>query len=222
MKVIGYARCSTTQQATEGVTLEAQEVKIRAYCIANDLDFVAVIADSGMSGKTTDRDGLQAILAAVEAGAVQAVVVCKLDSLSRRVVDTLALIEQIEKAGAAIHSIAEKVDTRSAIGRFFLTIVAAFAEMERGVIAGRTVAALAHRKAIGEAVGRPGYGSRIEAGRVVADEGEAAVVARAAELRAVGYTLQAITDSLTAEGIPTKRGGTWAPSTLHKLLRRAA
>lgn len=223
MKAIGYARVSTQDQATEGVSLEAQEAKIRAYCLVNDLDLVAVVVDGGLSGKTTDREGLQQVLDLVDAGDVQAVVVAKLDRLSRRVVDTLALIETIEAAGVAFHSIAEKVDTKSAIGKFFLTITAAFAEMERNTIAERTAAALAHKQSIGEHVGSVPFGFKMDrqGGQLVPVAEEAAVVARAAELRASGMTLQAIADVLNGEGIPTRRGGEWRPCTVRALVLRA-
>lgn len=166
---------------------------------------------------------MQAVLDAVEGGEIQAVVVTKLDRLSRRVVDTLALVEGIEKAGAAFHSIAEKVDTKSAIGRFFLTICAAFAEMERGVIGERTAVALAHKQAVGEHVGAVPYGFRMDrrGGRLVPHEEEAGTVALVTELRSRGLTLQAIVEELTSQGVPTKRGGAWYPATVRKILARA-
>jgi len=224
MKAIGYCRVSTAEQATEGVSLEAQAAKIAAYCVVNDLELVAVVTDAGLSGKTTDREGLQQVLALVDAGDVEAIVVTKLDRLARNTVDTLQLIERIETAGAAFHAIAEKVDTKSAIGRFFLTITAAFAQMERDTIAERTATALAHKQAIGEHVGSIPFGFTMDhqGGHLVAVAEEAAVLSRAAELRAAGWTLQAIADTFNAEQIPTKRGGAWRPSTVRALTLRAA
>lgn len=221
MKAVGYVRVSTDEQAREGISLAAQEAKVRAYCELNDLELTAIVSDAGKSGKTTDREGLQAVLAMVESGEVQAVVVYKLDRLSRRVVDTLTLIERIEATGAGFHSIAEKVDTKSAIGRFFLTITAAFAQMERDTISERTAAALAHKVEQGEHVGRTPYGYRIEGAKLAAVESQAVVIATAVELRAQGLTLRAIADELNRRGIATQRGGRWQAQTVKNILSRA-
>lgn len=222
MKAIGYIRVSTTEQATEGISLEAQAAKIRAYCELNDLELVQIIDDAGKSGKTTDRPGLTEAMNLLESGQAAAIVVYKLDRLSRKTRDTLELIERIETAGAAFHSITEKVDTKSALGKFFLTITAAFAQMERDTIAERTKEALAHKQAQGEHVGSVPFGYVLDGERLAQNEAEAAVIARVADLRNAGQTLQEIADTLNAEGISTKRGGRWYPTTVKNILERVA
>ncbi len=157
-KAIGYIRVSTQEQASEGVSLSVQAAKIRAYAELNDLTLVGIENDAGLSGKNTDRAGLQSVLRMAESGEVEAVIVYKLDRLSRKVTDTLEMIEHLEKLGVAFHSIQEKVDTRSAIGRFFMTITAAFAEMERNVISERTVAALQEKRRQGKLAGNVPFG----------------------------------------------------------------
>ena len=67
-KAIGYIRVSTSEQAAEGVSLAAQEAKIRAYCELNDLELVELISDAGLSAKTTNRAGLIRAMTALEAG----------------------------------------------------------------------------------------------------------------------------------------------------------
>lgn len=221
MKAIGYCRVSSEEQAREGVSLAAQEAKIRAYADLLDLELVGVIVDAGKSAKTMNRDGLQEIMRLVEAGEVQTVIVYKLDRLSRRVVDTLHLIERIEAAGAAFHSIQEKVDTKSAIGKFFLTITAAFAQMERDLISERTIECLSHKKAVGEHVGGVPYGHRVEGRKLVISETGAAILTIARTMREQGATLQNIADTLNAQGVATQRSGKWHPCTVRNLLRRA-
>lgn len=222
MKAIGYARCSTLGQAQDGVTLAAQDAKIRAYCALNDIELTEIVVDAGKTAKNTDRDGLNRVLALVESGEVQAVVVLKLDRLSRRVVDTLNLIERIEAVGAAFHSIQEKVDTRTSVGRFFLAITAAFAQMERDQISERTATALAHLQADGKHVGSIPYGHKIEDGKLVASEVGATAIATILEWRAQGRTLQAIADELNDQGVASARGGKWFPGTVSNVCRRAS
>lgn len=133
-KAIGYCRVSTEEQAIEGISLRAQADTIRAYCKLNDLELIEIIKDSGFSGKDLNRPGIQKIIKLIKDKSTQAVVVYKLDRLSRRVIDTLSLIEIFEKNKIALHSFHEKIDTDSAMGRFFLNITASFAQMERDTI----------------------------------------------------------------------------------------
>lgn len=219
LKAIGYIRVSTDEQAREGISLAAQAAKIRAYADLNDLELVEIIEDAGKSGKSLEREGIQALLAKVRSKEAQAVIVYKLDRLSRRVVDTLSVIEQVESAGAGFHSIQERVDTKSAIGRFFLTITAAYAQMERDTIAERTAGALAHKKAIGEHVGRVPYGFTLT-GKTLT-KSDAGVIAMIAGWRHEGMTLSEIASELTARGIPTQRGGRWQAKTISNILNRA-
>ncbi|MBM3268907.1 MAG: recombinase family protein [Candidatus Sericytochromatia bacterium] len=226
MKAIGYIRVSTEEQAEEGISLDAQRTALAAYCLMRGLELIEIVADPGVSaGKPlTDRAGGRRVLEAVARDEVGAVVALKLDRLFRDCVDCLTVTAGWDKAAVALHLIdlgGQAIDTSTAMGRFFLTVMAGAAEMERNLIRERTRTAMAELKRQGQAVSRPGYGQRIEAGRLVNDEAEAAVIARARELRGAGLTLQGIADTLTAEGVPTKRGGTWAPATVAGILKRA-
>ena len=138
MKAIGYIRVSTEGQATEGVSLDAQASKIRAYCELNDFELVEIICDAGKSAKNTDRDGLQQCLTMLSNNEASALVVYKLDRLSRKVLDALNLISEIESHGASLHSIVEKLDTQSALGKFFVNMTAALSQLERDQVSERT------------------------------------------------------------------------------------
>ena len=196
MKAIGYIRVSTEDQAREGVSLDNQEAKIRAYATVNDLELVGVIRDGGASGKSLDREGIASLIDMVDTGNVDAVIVYKLDRLSRKTMDTLGLIEMFESKGVAFHSISEKVDTKSATGRFFLTIISAFAQMERDLIVERTKDALAFKKANKEWLGRIPFGFKIENSRLVEDPEQMRVIQKAKRLRTRGKTMREISDRL--------------------------
>lgn len=221
MKAIGYIRVSSEEQAKEGISLAAQEAKIRAFAELHDLDLIEVVADAGRSAKDTNREGLTKVMAAVEAGEVQAVIVYSLSRLSRRVVDTLTLIERIEAVGGSFISITENVNTKNAVGRFFVVITSAFAAMERETLAERTSAALAYKKSQGEHVGRPPFGYEIKNGRLVPIAGTAPVVDMMKVMRTNGATLQQIADELNGRGVATQRGGIWRPCTVQAVLKRA-
>ena len=142
----GYIRVSTNEQAESRLSLQAQEEKIKAYAKLHEIELLKIETDSAISGKSLERPALKNILDLIESGQINAVIVSKLDRLSRSVMDTLRLLESFKKSKIAFHSIQEKIDTKSATGRFFLTITAAFAEMERSLISERTNKPSPHTK----------------------------------------------------------------------------
>ncbi|MBM3267804.1 MAG: recombinase family protein [Candidatus Sericytochromatia bacterium] len=223
MKAIGYIRVSTQEQAAEGISLAAQEAKIRAYADLYGLDLVDVVTDAGVSAKSLDRPGLADALARLEAGEADGLVILKLDRLTRSVSDWEALIDRHfgERAGKALMSVSDQIDTRSAGGRLVLRVLVTVSMWEREAVAERTALALAHKQAQGEHVGSVPFGYRIEGGRLVAADAEAVTVDRIVALRSAGLTLRGIADTLAAEGIATKRGGAWAPAQVANILRRA-
>lgn len=219
-QAVGYVRVSTEDQAAEGVSLKAQRTRIAAYCAANDLDLVRVHEDAGLSGKNLDRPGLTALLEEVRSRSVEAVVFSSLDRLSRSVRDLLSLVEDDFKgAGVEIHSLRERIDTSTAVGRFFLTVMGALAEMERGLIGERTAAALAQVRASGTDLGTTPYGFRREGRRLVPLEGPELETARRIvdlrDRRRLGY--REIADLLNAEGVPPRRGARWYSSSVRSV-----
>ena len=101
MQTIGYVRVSTDRQAEHGVSLEAQEAKIRAMATIHSAELLEVIVDGGESAKSLNRPGLQRLLALINGGQVQAVIVAKLDRLTRSVKDLCNLLELFEKRKVA-------------------------------------------------------------------------------------------------------------------------
>ena len=117
-RVVGYLRVSSESQATEGVSLDAQRTKLAAYCHALDLELVALEADEGVSAKTLRRPGLQRALAALEEGRADAVLVTKLDRLTRSVRDLGDLVERFFASERwSLLSVGDSIDTKTAAGR---------------------------------------------------------------------------------------------------------
>lgn len=220
MKVIGYVRVSTESQADHGVSLEAQRSKLEQYAALFDHELVAVIVDAGASAKSLKRDGLQKALAALDEGQAEGLLVAKLDRLTRSVKDLGTLLDTHFRNRFSLLSVADQIDTSTAAGRLVLNVLASVSEWEREAIGERTSAALRHLQAQGEHVGSPALGYDMVDGKLQKNASEAATVARILELRAAGYTLQAVADTLTVEGHPTKRGGAWAPATISYILKR--
>lgn len=232
-KVIAYTRVSTDEQASNGVSLDAQEAAVRAYCTMRGLVLADVVTDAGVSaGKPlASRDGGRRVLERVRDGAVVAVIAYKLDRLFRDCADCLAVVRDWDKRGVALHLVdlgGQTVDTSTAMGRFFLTVMAGAAELERNLVGERTKAALGHLKGQGVRLGGAALGwERTEerdadGRRVVVDvDEERATVERICALRREGRTLASIAAVLEAEGRVTKHGGRrWYPVTVSRVVRR--
>jgi site-specific DNA recombinase len=211
MQAIGYVRVSTDRQAEQGVSLEAQEAKIRAMATVQGSDLMDVIVDGGESAKSLNRPGLQRLLGLVNAGKVEAVIVAKLDRLTRSVKDLCGLLELFEKRKVALISVAESLDTGSAAGRLVITIMGAVSQWEREAIGERTRDALRHKRGNGERVGNIEYGYRLAADRLhlEPDPAEQAALAAIRKLRADGLSLRAVAVALNHSGHRTRRGTSW-------------
>jgi len=147
MRVIGYIRVSTEEQSTKGVSIDAQRAKLEAYAALYDLELVDVISDAGFSAKTLNRPGLQTVLAKLDNGDADALLVYKLDRLTRSVSDMGTLINNYFGSKFNLLSVSDQIDTRSAAGRLVLNVLTSVAQWEREVISERTHTALAHKKA---------------------------------------------------------------------------
>ena len=141
MRAIGYVRVSTDKQAEDGVSLEVQEVKIRAMAVVQGAELLDLIVDGGESAKNLVRPGMERLLTLVNERKVDTVIIAKLDRLTRSVKDLCGLLELFEKRNVALISVAESLDTGSAAGRLVITIMAAVSEWERLTIGERTKAA---------------------------------------------------------------------------------
>jgi site-specific DNA recombinase len=155
-----------------------------------------VLEDAGVSAKTMDRPGLP-----------QALIVLKLDRLTRSVRDLGELLEGFF-AKAALLSVCEQIDTRTAAGRLVLNVLASVAQWERETIGERTATAMAHKKTRGERVGAVpyGYGLGADGHALVPVAAEQAVIAEARRLKASGLALRAIAAELERAGMVARNG----------------
>lgn len=227
MRVIGYCRVSTEMQAAEGVSLDAQRGRISAWCAANGgtLDTADLFVDAGLSGKRADnRPGLVAALDAATGAPGVVLVVYSLSRLARSTRDTINIAERLEKAGADLVSLSEKLDTTSAAGKMVFRLLAVLAEFERDLISERTRTAFAHKRGKGERLGQVPYGRVLapDGRTLTADAVETAVAAEVRSLRGFGWSLRRIAQELDARGVRPKNGGAaWSPTSVRRLTLEA-
>jgi DNA invertase Pin-like site-specific DNA recombinase len=225
MKAVCYIRVSTEEQVRGGVSLAAQEERLLAYCKLAGLEPVAVIREEGVSGSKPlgARPGGIELLKMVAQKKACHVVALKLDRLFRDAEDALHQTKAWDKAGAALHLVdmgGQTLNTGSAMGRFFLNMMAGFAELERNLIAERTEAALAHKKAHRQAYSPTPYGyDRGEGDTLQENLLELGTVAEILQWRQDGRSLRDIAEELNRRGIATKQGGKWHASTVNYITK---
>ena len=218
-RAVGYVRVSTQEQADQGVSLEAQAARIRAYADLNGLDLVEVYVDNGVSGGKPiyDREGGRALLDTLKRKEAAHIISVKLDRLFRNTRDCLDNATAWDKAGVGLHIIdmgGQSLNTRSATGKFVVTMLAALSELERGLISERTTAALGYMKENLKPYAPTPMGYTREGETLIANAPELATVKRAQALRSDGLSYRGIADTLNAEGAQTKNGGKWYASTV--------
>lgn len=205
MRVVGYIRVSTAEQATSGLGLAAQREALDREAQRRGWELVAVEEDHA-SGKTMrNRPGLAEALRKVAAGEADTLMVSKLDRLARSVSDFARLMDEFREAGWGLIVLDLGVDTTSIMGEAMANVVAAFAQAERRRIGERTREAMAQAKANGRRLGRP---------PVLGDD----VRGRIRAMREAGQTFRAIADTLSSENIPTAHGGSWHPNTIRRIV----
>ena len=191
-KAVLYIRVSTDKQAQHGISLEAQEAKGKAYASLYDLEIVATCIDAGQSAKSLNRPALQDALAHLESGDAAALLVVKLDRLTRSVKDLSILIDDYFSSRFSLLSVSENIDTRTAGGRLVLNILASVSAWEREAVSERTKAALSHKKASGFTLGAAPFGFTIDDGKLVEIEEEQKVISEILSLRESGANFAAI------------------------------
>ena len=222
-KGIGYVRVSTDKQADRGVSLEAQVEKIRAMATVHDVELLDVVVDAGESAKDLDRPGMARVLDLVQSRAVEMVIIAKLDRLTRSVRDLAVLLEQFQRRGVSLVSVAESLDTGSASGRLVLNIMVSVSQWEREAIGERTRDAMAHKRANFEFNGNAPFGFRLAADKrhVEPEPGEQAILLRIQTLRKSGKSLRKIADQLNRLEIRTRQGSQWRHEYVARLLKAA-
>lgn len=245
MRPAAYCRVSTEQQV-EKESLDVQETRLRAYCVANGLEEPIVFRDEGVSAKDTNRPELSRLLREVQAGRVTAVLVTRLDRITRSVRDVNTMIETFHKHGVEFVSLAENLDTSKSMGRFMVNLLASVAQLERETTAERVAEVMHHRAAQGKWNGGVipfGYTTQqrvlreaMESGlsaseatekaaqvcpepkQLYTDAGEADCVAVVFDTYIETRSIRQTVIRLNSSGFRTRRGGRWTTTSVARML----
>jgi len=215
MRAIGYLRRSVSKDPTREVSREVQTDAIRALAKrhGHELPDASLYVDWGLSGRTGTRPEYQRMIAAIEAGEVDALYAYSLSRLGRSVAQLASLIQLCGAKGTAVRLVVDSVDTSTASGRMMASILGSVAEFESDVASERARAATAIRVERGERIGRPFYGEG------TTDNPEAVVQA----FRDAG-SYSGAARLLNERGVKPRDSavGKWWPSSVQHIVRRVA
>ena len=227
-KAIAYIRVSSQRQVDEGVSIQAQKRRILEYVRYKKLDLSPddIIIEEGVSGGIPlwDRPKGRILKRRLCTGQYQGIVTMKLDRMFRLTTDVLTTIDELNDAGIDLHIVdlnGEAVDTSTSMGRFFLTMVGAMAEMERGLISERTQEGMNQLKATHQKFTQSIFGwNANEDGSLTPNWFEQNVIDFMAwQVNENGMSATAVARYLNKKGLKGKRGGKWHGSGVLKTIR---
>ncbi|MCA0271748.1 MAG: recombinase family protein [Proteobacteria bacterium] len=237
---MGQLRCAiyTRKSSEDGLeqafnSLHAQREACAAYVASQKAEGWELLPtqydDGGISGGTLERPAMQQLLADVDAGQVDQIVVYKIDRLTRSLADFAKIVERLDRAGAAFVSVTQSFNTATSMGRLTLNMLLSFAQFEREVTAERIRDKIAASKRKGLWMGgNEPMGYRANGRTLVTDEAEARVIRKIYSLyraegsilavRARAAELGLHTRSRTARDGRVSGGGPFGRAHLHHIL----
>ena len=227
-RAIAYVRVSTSRQADDGNSISSQVNRIRDYAKLRGLKLLSrdIVTDDGVSGGIPlwDRRGGGLLLDRIESGKFDHIIAVKLDRLFRIVGDALDTIDYLHSEDIGVHIIdlnGQALDTSSSMGRFFITMMAALAEMERGLISERTQEGMAYLKDNHLQFTRSIYGWDAKAdGSLVPNWKEQDIIDYMAwQMQKNGMSATSVARSLNKKGLTGKLGGKWTASNVLRAVR---
>lgn len=220
-KVAIYTRVSTDAQGGDDkVSLSEQERMAKAFIESKGWKYIKTYEDNGYTGRNMNRPMLQSMVEAIKGKELDAVVIFKLDRLSRNQRDTMTLLEDVFlKNDVDIVSLNESLDTSTPWGKAIIGVMSAFNQLESENIAMRTaMGRYATAREGGYAGGKPPLGYKALDGNLVIVPKEAEIVRLVFSLRKEGKTLVAITDELNKRGYRSKKGNEFKHSAVQTIL----
>jgi len=225
---VPYARFSPRPNATECESIEFQLERLRTWAASVGLEIAYEYYDEDVSGKSQDgRPELEKAIS--HACRIRGIlIVYSLSRLARNVKDAIEIVERLDRCGADIASLTERIDTSTPTGRFFFTVMAGLAQLEREQLAERTSDAMRRHQATGRRMSRP---DRCPYGYEVHDQDDSVIVPAVEEQHVIkliktarddGMSLRSIAAHLDDLGYRRREGQPWAkaPALIRKILIR--
>jgi DNA invertase Pin-like site-specific DNA recombinase len=203
-RVLAYSRLSKGEPNDGQAGIEAQRLSMRAEAERRGWTIVDEISDVGYTAANLKRPGIQEAFQRLADGDVDALVIARIDRLSRSLLDFAGVMKMAQHKGWALIALDLGVDTSTPAGKAMASMLSVFAEFERELISQRTKEALAIKRSQGVQLGRP-------------RELDPDVRTRVETMVAADLNDSEIARLLNAEEVPTARGARWWPSTIRHI-----
>lgn len=224
IRAVGYIRVSTKEQAVEGYSLSAQREQINQYCAMYGLELVNIYSDEGISGKNLeDREGIQDLRDDAKEGLFDTVIIWKLSRISRKLLDTLTLIDELNAHKISLQSISEKIDLSTSTGTFMVQLMGSLNELERNTIRenvglGHKVKATSGEWNGGRVIGYNNVKGTNGKNRLEVNEDEAKIIKYIYNTYLEGHGYRHIANNLNQQGYKTKRGNNFSTIAVKDIL----
>lgn len=220
MKIIGYIRVSTDQQAESGFGLEAQKKAIEDYASKRGKSITQCYSDEGLGGSTSldKRPGILNAIQALAKGDILAIV--KRDRLGRDPFIVAMIESAVARKGAHIISAAgEGTDNNDPQSILMRRMIDAFAEYERLIIKARTKAALRVKKEKGERVGHIPFGYQLapDGIHLEQEQNEQAIIKQIQRLRSRGLSLREMALVLNKKQLFNRANAKWNHASIFRI-----
>ena len=223
-KVAVYIRVSTEEQAKEGYSLAAQEQTLRKYCEALGFEIFDVYVDDGYSGRNTRRPAYHRMMSDIDSW--DSILVLKMDRIHRNTRNFIEMMELLNKKDKNFVSQQEKLDTKTAMGRFVMQMIQGIAQLESEQIGERTKDGMREKAESLDSSDdskrtmgfTPPFGYRLADGKLVDDPDEQYVVKNIFDLYLSRETIDSICYSLNRQGLLTRKGNPWNKFNMRNIL----
>ncbi|ABK97909.1 Resolvase, N-terminal domain protein [Pelobacter propionicus DSM 2379] len=224
MKVVGYCRVSTQEQAVNGTSIETQKLHIQNECKKLGYQLIEIYIDGGVSGNDGNRFALNRLLEDAKFKTFNCVMFTKPDRLSRNLGYSINVVKSLEQLQVKIHCIEQPIINKPGL---MFNILGSFAEHERDMIKERTDSGRkAKWKSESSVIGSLPFGYKKVNGKVEIDDLNSLIYNRIVNMYLnQNYSMKDIAVKLTAEGIPlpgasnNKHSNSWSSTTISDILK---
>lgn len=213
-----YCRVSTDMQKERGESIATQKSRLMEYAKKNSLNPV-IYDDAGFSARDTNRPAMIRLLKDIQDGNVRTVVITKIDRITRSIQDLLSLINLFQERNVSFVSLGDSIDTTTPTGRFYLRFTGEIAQWEREMISDRVGEVMRHRAKNGKYNGGiVSHGYMIKNGKLCVNLDEAETIRMIYKKYLDLESLRGVTQWLNANNYRTRKGETWASSSIRRIL----
>lgn len=224
IRVALYLRVSTEEQAKEGFSLGAQKQALEDHCMIYDYQIAKVYTDDGYSGRNTKRPAYKLMMEEIDSW--DSILVLKMDRIHRNTRNFIEMMDLLKKKQKGFISMQEKLDTETAMGNFFMTLMQSIAQLESEQISERTRFGMKQKAESLDMSGEgkktmgftPPFGYTIVDGKLADDYDEQEIVGLIFDLYANGEKMDSICYSLNRQDLLTRKGNPWNKYNLRNIL----